>query len=83
MILRKGCLKGIRQLPATFAPQNGSAIGNLHGNRETREMIEQRDASMSSLFGLESDQNFSTGHDGQHRVRPDRPEVVRRLMSLK
>jgi hypothetical protein len=80
--LRKCCLKSVGQLPAPFAAQSGSAIGNFHSDRETREVIKQRSASTSRRFGLESDQNLRTSHNRQHRVRPDRPEVVCCLVDL-
>lgn len=45
----------------TFAAQSSSAIGNFHGDWETREVIKQRSASTSRRFGLDSDQNLRDG----------------------
>jgi len=54
VLLCESCPKGVRQLPSTIATQNGSAISNLRGDRETRKMIEQGGASTSGLLGLEA-----------------------------
>ncbi len=42
----------------TFAAQSGSAIGNLHSDRETSNVTVRRSASTSRLLGPDSDQNL-------------------------